>query len=92
MMRACINYIHVSIPTLVEALIFFSSKGVDFFFKERVLCVGKKFFINRACNSTHVLMIKGVRFSSQVLALSLKVQGNKVRHTVSLVAVPSLFV
>ena len=54
-----------------------------FFIKEIVLCVGKNFFKNKASNSAHVLMVKGVRFSSQVLALSFKVKGNKARHTVS---------
>ena len=33
MMMACINYIHVSILTLVEPLTFFSSKGADLFFR-----------------------------------------------------------
>ena len=67
-------------------------KVVISFFKEIFLCVGKNFFKNRACNSAHVLMLKGVRFSIQVLALSFNVKEYKVIHTVSLDVVPSLIV
>ena len=50
------------------------------------------FFKNKACNSAHVLILKGVKFSNQVLTLSFKIKGNKVSHTVSLDAVPSVVV
>ena len=62
------------------------------FFKDIVLCVRKNFFKNKVCISAHVLMLKGVNFSSQVLALSFKVKGNKVSHTVSFDVTPSLIV
>ena len=54
--------------------------------------MGKNFFKNRACNSAHVLMLKGVKFLVQVVALSFKVKGNKVSHIASLDGVPSLIV
>ena len=54
--------------------------------------MGKNFFKNRACNLAHFLMLKGVKFLVQVVALSFKVKGNKVSHTASLDVVPSLIV
>ena len=71
-------------PSLAE-------KGAYLFFQRDSVLV-RIFFKNKACNSSHVLLLKGAKFSSQVLALSFKVKGSKVDYTVSLDAIPFLVV
>ena len=56
------------------------------------MCKENVLLKNKACNSTYVLMLKGVNFSNQVLTLSFRVKGNKVSHTISLDVVISLVV